>query len=119
MSWFNILKEQVESKSQRTTLFNGTVTCWFNILKEQVESKSQHDDGTISGHIGWFNILKEQVESKSQLMVQQHFTITRWFNILKESRLVGKSKSQQIALCDSSLLVGLISSKNKLKANHN
>ncbi|AFH50741.1 Hypothetical protein IALB_3038 [Ignavibacterium album JCM 16511] len=68
---------------------------WFNILKEQVESKSQ--PGVIVGllTLGWFNILKEQVESKSQLMVQQHFTITRWFNILKESRLVGKSKSQQ------------------------
>ncbi|GMU94791.1 MAG: hypothetical protein AMXMBFR50_03080 [Ignavibacterium album] len=63
---FNILKEQIESKSQRADTGKSYLTVGFNILKEQIESKSQRL--LIELKLTWvgFNILKEQIESKSQ-----------------------------------------------------
>ena len=63
----NIFKEQIESKSQRTMLFqlqNAIVV--LNIFKEQIESKSQRsNDILLIGNVV-LNIFKEQIESKSQ-----------------------------------------------------
>ena len=63
---FNILKEQIESKSQHSVTLQLFCYVVFNILKEQIESKSQQRLDSISIFTVVFNILKEQIESKSQ-----------------------------------------------------